>query len=449
MDWIISVCVLLACGVGAKWAFKKARDVRKDQVIYGIIGLAALFAVQKFLNPVVNLYMILKSTFVSVTGASTVLGGVFGFGLIAFLFIGGPRAIIYLFGIASPWIKFLITATFAVSGTASALIIYGTEVDVMTYVYSMLVVATTISALYIIYFWRKGIQDTYAIIAGYLLNMGMTWALCWAIWGIGVQSNITGSLADILPFIVANVALLTITYILSLTVFFKKRFSYKVIYLWTICLVIFSFGWTLLVLTGYINKYELMVTRQVNQARKIENTIRRMMSLGTERAGLRYDEALTVLKIAEENGNFEGAKKARVSLEEQLWIQRTIPDVELETPQGTQRAFDAMKRTGGKLIPSFGSKEPPPPPQTKPEPYSESHSFMTQGDVWQTPTMYNPGTKLRLKVLGGDVEIRQTPDLYDTYSSGEYPITTIGKGYVTLRLKTKRPSLVSVSVDNG
>jgi hypothetical protein len=451
MEWIVSATTLFVCAVAARWLFLQVKNSNGNgkAIVYGVLGAIALIAAYKLLNPIVNVYLAFQNAFTTITGMSTIWGGLFGLGMITLLFVGAPHWLIGLFGISSPWKRFVFRATSAVFAVAATLRIFGSNVEEMTYVILMLAVASTISAGYIVYYWRRGIQDSWAIIAGYLLCVAMTTTMCWAILGINIFSNMSGSPETLAIIVVSQVALIAISNVLSLAIFFKKRLSYKIIYVWTVVLIVYSFGWMILMLTGYTNKYEAMAVRQVNQARRVENAIQRMISFGTERAGYRHNEASTLLKTAEESGNLEQVQKALASSEEHLRAQRKLPKASLEFPSGTGEALNDLGRIKDSL-PLIGKKADPPPPPPPPKLHTESHVFLKTGEFWESGWDFLPG-KLKIVIEGGSIEKVQSDVYRDPFPSGTHIVPNYTKGRTKFFSKSNQPTritIVQISIDS-
>ncbi len=444
MEWIISATTVFVCVVSARWLYLKVRNLNRDMFVSGVLGVDALLAAIKFLNPLANVFMLIKSSLTTIAGSSALLGGLLMFCMIVLLFVSLPHWLIVVLGVTTPWKRFIVRTTFAVFGIATTFQSFSPNTEDITVVVGMLMLTSLISGGYIIFYWRS-IQDAWAVCAGYLLNIAMTTTLCWANWGINVFSNISGSPETMAAFVVSQVALITISNVLSTVTFFKKRLSYKIIYVWTAGLIIYSFTWSFSLLAGYTNKFELMTVRKVNQARFTVNAIQRMQSLGTERAGLRFDEASTLLETAAESGNLEQAQKALDSNEEHLRAIRNQPEVKLETPAGSGKVWEKIGNLKDSLPLIGGKKEPPPPPPPPPKLYTESHSLLEEGESWHTDKEFEPGKKLKISIVGGPVYKIQTKNYKSTFEHGDHIVPQLSEGWAEFVLKTKQPSRITVT----
>ena len=277
--------------------------------IAGIIGVVGGYYL------VGHIYDWAEAIFLQNVATSHVHGAVCGIAIIAAAIVGGAAYTNKFLNPASLVVRFLVWVLAVIIGGGSGFKLLGLSVTPIQYVEIIGSLVGAMSLIFVAYYWRRGIQDTVALYVGYVMTIVMYATMSWAVIGINPFENLKGSLATVIPFVIFNTGLMTLTWIFGREKPFREMFGYKALYLLVCLMVGFTGLTTLLQLTGQINKHEHQALRVANRAKWYLNDFQRQQRLKTKIDGEKYFAALEEIGKAKRGGDKSQISAAEAKLQ--------------------------------------------------------------------------------------------------------------------------------------
>lgn len=358
MIWIISTLTALICCYVISYliVFTEIKKLSNNK-FWPVLSLAIAVLVAYYTIPYVYDWLL---TVFNLSSKYFLFGLIVLSGLIIGA-VGGVSYLYYKLSKSQSKLAAFIFCLFAcIISTAFFFHVLEIKARPMTFVWIISSIVAVVSLYFIIANWRN-IQDYSAISITYILNLAMTTVFIWSVLGINIFRDITSlSAHTFAPFIIANVGLFVLMYIISPYIFWLNRFSRKLVYLWLFIIIGVTLLTTVLQMTGKMDKYEAMLARYKNQLIIAKHDLSSKNLSEKPFNGVTVDNAITVLEDYR-NGkinNLEIISETLEGVSGHLKAQRkNIREKEkFEWPQGYVDTYAYAGNLGGKFLGLFEGK---------------------------------------------------------------------------------------------
>ncbi len=363
MEIIIAIFSLVICSYAFYLAGKKLPTILNKKSIPFIAVIIIVFITSRIIDYLIigegilnKTYLIIKQILVALGQTSPLLAMLF-FSVMIFTIFALPANFVVRKFTKNGMLEKYCRNIFVTSVTL-VILIQTIKVTVNSIQLSILIAMSVLilTVAFLISNWREYFQDKYALYVCYACNIIGSYLLYWALLGTNVGSNIIGSYATCMSWILFNVFLGVILYILDPPIItFRRTLSYKLLYVWSSLIMMITFITLSLQLTGYINRYELESVRAFNEGSKAIVEIKRQNAFSKRVNGFNFTETKSLLEEGVNEGNIQKIKKAQKALAIFMEDQRAIKKAKIEISTGYKDAYRDAKKITGSILPFFSS----------------------------------------------------------------------------------------------